>query len=70
VHLALTPTVGLVLAPPQVAMAVGTAAAGKHIGLSGRAHLPFESFGADRHPEVDLHQVQGIEFAYKVIPVR
>ena len=82
---ALTVIGGLVLAAPQVAVAVGAVAAvatvvrvaselvqaavGKEIGLYRTSFLAFERFGVGRQPAEGLRQAQGIEFAYEVIDI-
>lgn len=82
---ALTVIGGLVLAAPQVAIAVGTVAAvatvvrvgselvqaavGKEIGLYRTSFLAFEKFGVGRQPAEGLRQAQGIEFAYEIIDI-
>lgn len=82
---ALTVLGGLVLAAPQVALAVGAVAAvatvvrvgsqlvqaavGKEIGLYRTSFLAFERFGVGRQPAEGLRQAQGIEFAYEVIDI-
>jgi hypothetical protein len=82
---ALTVIGGLVLAAPQVAVAVGTVAAvatvvrvgsqlvqaavGKEIGLYRTSFLAFEKFGVGRQPAEGLRQAQGIEFAYEIIDI-
>jgi hypothetical protein len=80
---ALTVAGGLVLAAPQVAVAVGgvvavativrvsaelvNAAVGKEIGLYRTSFLPFEKLGLGRHPADGLRRAQGIEFAFEVV---
>ncbi|GAA1061433.1 caspase family protein [Agromyces bracchium] len=82
---ALTAIGGLVLAAPQVAVAVGTVAAvatvvrvgsqlvqaavGKEIGLYRTSFLAFEKFGVGRQPAEGLRQAQGIEFAYEIVDI-
>jgi len=82
---ALTVIGGLILAAPQVAVAVGTVAAvatvvrvgselvqaavGKEIGLYRTSFLAFEKFGVGRQPAEGLRQAQGIEFAYEIIDI-
>jgi len=82
---ALTVLGGLVLAAPQVALAVGAVAAvatvvrvgsqlvqaavGKEIGLYRTSFLAFERFGVGRQPAEGLRQAQGIEFAYEVVDI-
>jgi hypothetical protein len=76
---------GLVLAAPQVAMAVGAVAAvasiirvgaelvdkavGKEIGLYRTGFLEYEQFGVGRHPVTGARQAQGISFAYEIVDV-
>ncbi|GGK63318.1 hypothetical protein GCM10011509_09660 [Ornithinimicrobium pekingense] len=82
---ALTVIGGLVLAAPQVAVAIGTVAAaatvirvgnqlvqaavGKEIGLYRTSFLAFEDFGVGRQPAEGLRQAQGIEFAYEIVDI-
>ncbi len=74
---------GLVLAAPQVALAVGAVVAvttivhagsdlintavGKEIGLYRTSFLPFEQLGIGRHPSEGLRVAQGVEFAYEIV---
>jgi hypothetical protein len=76
---------GLVLAAPQVAVAVAAVAAvasiirvgaelvdkavGKEIGLYRTGFLGYEQFGVGRHPAAGVRQAQGISFAYEIVDV-
>jgi hypothetical protein len=82
---ALTVLGGLVIAAPQIALAVGAVAAvatvirvgselvhaavGKEFGLYRTSFLAFERYGVGRQPAEGLREAQGIEFAYEIIDV-
>jgi hypothetical protein len=82
---ALTALGGLVVAAPQVALALGAVAGvatlitvgaklvrvatGKEIGTYRTSKLAFERFGVGRTPAAGRRQAQDVEFAYEVVEI-